>query len=437
MKKFSTIALAAVLLAGSATLPFAASAGGKKEAPLPDSPTNFILSKQVRDSAAAATLALKANDLAGAEAAISTIERSASTDSERYVGRTLRVKLLGASPETTQTRTAMVKPLDELIADPRTPKDDLARYAYTRGDFAYARKEYAKAVQFYRLARETGLRDDELNLQIVRANMDGGNVSAGAAELDAMIAAQVAAGKKPPESWYRFATQRLRLKRAPETAAWTGKWLAAYGTRANWHDAIAINGFKDEDESNLTLAVRKERDSRFVDLFRLMRVTKSLGGQKEYLEYARRANSLGLKDEVKAVIEEGRAMGAIPAKDPESIRLYGSAPAAKGKAKAKAKAAPAGPTEAAARKAPGGEPAAQVGDASIGRGDYAKAIEMYDLALEKTVAEPDIVRLHRGIALALSGQKERARADFLAVTVAPASETATLWKIWLDATPAV
>jgi tetratricopeptide (TPR) repeat protein len=434
MKKFSMIALAAVLLAGSAALPFAASAGGKKEAPLPDSPTNFVLSKQVRDSAAAATLALKAHDLAGAEVAVSTIERSASTDSERYIGRTLRVKLLSASPETTQSRTAMVKPLDELIADPRTPRDDLARYAYTRGDFAYARKEYAKAVQFYRLARDNGLRDDELSLQIVRANMEGGTVSAGAAELDSMIAAQIAAGKKPPESWYRFATQRLRLKRAPETAAWTGKWLAAYGTRANWHDVIAINGFKDEDESNLTLAERKERDTRFVDLFRLMRVTKSLGGQKEYLEYARRANSLGLKDEVKAVIEEGRATGAIPPKDPESVRLYASAPAAKGKAKAKT--APAGPTEAAARKAAGGELAAQVGDANIGRGAYAKAIEMYDLALEKTVADPDIVRLHRGIALALSGDKERARADLSAVTAVPAGETATLWKIWLDAAPA-
>lgn len=435
MKKFSTIALAAALLAGSAVLPFAASAAGKKEVPLPDSPTNFILSKQVRDSAAAATLALKARDIAGAEAAISTIERSASNDSERYVGRTLRVKLLSASPVTVQTQTALVKPLDELIADPRTPKDDVARYSYTRGDFAYARKEYAKAVQFYRQARDNGLNDDELNLQIVRANMEGGNVAAGAAELDSIIAAQIAAGKKPPESWYRFATQRLRLKKAPETAAWTGKWLAAYGTRANWHDAIAFNGFKDEDETNLTLAERRDRDTRFVDLFRLMRATKSLAGQKEYLEYARRANSLGLKDEVKAVIEEGRASGAIPPKDPESIRLLGAAPI-KAKGKAKAKASPSGPTEAAALKAPGGEVAAQVGDASIGKGDYAKAVEMYDLALQKTVQDPDDVRLHRGIALALSGDKERARADLGMVTTAPDSDTATLWKIWLDAPPA-
>lgn len=428
MKTLSTIALAAALLAGPATLSLTASAAGAKDRPAADS-APFVLSKQVRQSAAAATAALKANDLAGAETAVATVERLASNDSERYVARTLRVKLLSASPPTVQTQTALVKPLDELIADPRTPKEDLARYSYTRGDFAYARKEYAKAVQFYRQARDNGLRDDELDLQIVRANMEAGTVAAGAAELEAMITAQVAAGKKPPESWYRFTAQRLRLKKAPETAAWTGKWLAAYGTRGNWHDAIAINGFKDEDESKLTLAERRERDTRFVDLYRLMRVTKSLGGQKEYLEYARRANSLGLKDEVKSVIEEGRASGAIPAKDAESARLLGAAPA-------KGKARPAStPTEAAARKAASGELAAQVGDANIGRGAYAKAVEMYDIALEKTVAEPDIVRLHRGIALALAGDKERARSDLAAITVPPASETATLWKIWLDSPP--
>lgn len=429
MKTISMTALA-VALVGSMTLPGVANAAGKKEVVLPDSPTNFILSKQVRDSAAAATLALKSNDLVGAESAISAVEQNASNDSERYIGRTLRVRLLSVSPATVQSQTAMVKPMTELLADPRTSKDDAARYNYTLGDFAFARKDYAKAVQFYRQARENGLADDELNLQIVRANMEAGQVSAGAAEVDSMIAAQIAAGKRPPESWYRFTARRLSLKQAPESAAWTGKWLAAYGSKANWHDAIAFNGFKDEDETKLSVAERKDRDTRFVDLFRLMRATNSLAGQKEYLEYARRATNLGLKDEAKAVIEEGRASGAIPPKDAESARLLGPVP--------KGKAAPAaGPTEAAARKAANGEMAAQIGNMSIGKGAYGKAVEMYDLALEKTVKDADDVRLHRGIALALSGDKARAKADLDTVATPPDSYTATMWKIWLDTPPAV
>lgn len=436
MKKISTMALAAALLAVTAVAPHgAAAAGGKDKQPQVESPTNFNLSKQFRAQALAATTALKANNPPAAESAVAALEASARNDSERFVAKTLRVKLLSAAPQSVQTMTALIKPLDELIADPRTAKEDLARYCYTRGDIAYAQKLYAKAALFYVQARQNGLRDDELDLQIVRANMEAGNVSAGAEALDALIKAQIAAGKTPPESWYRFATLRLRAKKAPEEAAWTGKWLAAYGTRANWHDAIALNGFKDEDESKLTAAQRLERNGNFVDMFRLMRATHSLGGQKDYMEYARRANSLGLKDEARAVIEEGRASGAIPAKDAEAAQIVAQAgrQAAKGKAKPTAAAAP---SEAAARKAKDGQLAAQLGDTSIGQGAYAKAVEFYDLALEKTVKNVEDVKLHRGIAAALAGDKEKARADFAVITQQPDKETATLWTIWLDSPPA-
>ncbi|MDB5703440.1 MAG: hypothetical protein JWN66_556 [Sphingomonas bacterium] len=437
MKMISTMALAAALLAGSGVAP----AAGKKEVPQPESATNFILSKQVRDSALAANLALKAGDLQAAGSAVAAVEASASNDSERFIAKTLRVKLLSKSPQNVQSMSALIKPLDELIVDPRTSKDDVARYNYTRGDIAYAQKLYARAAQYYIQARQNGLQDDELGLQVVRAYMEAGNVTAGAEALDGLIAAQVAAGKKPPESWYRFAAQRLRTKKAPEAVAWTGKWLAAYGTRANWHDAIAINGFKDEDESQLTPAERLERNRRFVDLLRLMRVTHSLAGQKEYTDYAKRANSLGLKDEARSVIEEGRASGAIPAKDTETTQILAQTgrPAAKGKAKAKpvpAAAAAAAPSDTAARKAKDGELAMQLGDVSIGQAAYAKAVEMYDLALEKTVKDTDTLRLHRGIAYALAGDKEKARSDFDAVTQSPVRETAQLWTIWLESPPA-
>ena len=436
MKMISTMALAAALLAGAGVAP----AAGKKEVPQPESATNFILSKQVRDSALAANLALKAGDLQAAGSAVSAVEASASNESERFIAKTLRVKLLSVSPQGVQTMSALIKPLDELIADPRTAKDDVARYNYTRGDIAYAQKLYARAAQYYVQARQNGLQDDELGLQIVRANMEAGNVTAGAEALDGLITAQVAAGKKPPESWYRFAALRLRTKKAPEEIVWTGKLLAAYGTKANWHDAIAIHGFKDEDESQLTPAQRDERNRRFVDLMRLMRVTHSLAGQKEYTDYAKRASALGLKDEARSVIEEGRASGAIPAKDAETTQILAQTgrPAAKGKGKSKpaASAAPA-PSDAAALKAKDGELAMQLGDASIGQAAYPKAVEMYDLALEKTVKDTETLRLHRGIAYALSGDKEKARADFDAVSQSPVKEAAQLWTIWLDSPPVV
>ena len=55
MKTISMTALAAALLVTVAVFPPVAVAAGKKEVAQPESPTNFVLSKQVRDSAAAAT----------------------------------------------------------------------------------------------------------------------------------------------------------------------------------------------------------------------------------------------------------------------------------------------------------------------------------------------------------------------------------------------
>ncbi|MEP7008462.1 MAG: hypothetical protein ABI810_20955, partial [Sphingomonas bacterium] len=61
---------------------------------------------------------------------------------------------------------------------------------------------------------------------------------------------------------------------------------------------------------------------------------------------------------------------------------------------------------------------------------------MYDLALTKGVANADIVHLHRGIASAMSGDKEKARADFTTITSVPQVEIAKLWIVWLNS-PAV
>jgi len=71
----------------------------------------------------------------------------------------------------------------------------------------------------------------------------------------------------------------------------------------------------------------------------------------------------------------------------------------------------------------------------LGARNYAKAIEMYDLALTKGVANADIVHLHRGIAYAMSGDKEKARADFATITLVPQIEIAKLWIVWLDSPP--
>ncbi|GAA0322534.1 hypothetical protein GCM10009087_36010 [Sphingomonas oligophenolica] len=420
MHKYTKTALTVAMVVALGGAILAAPVSAKKhEQPAGDA--GFVLSKEVRASALAARTALAANNLASAETAVAALEAQARNDDEHYVALTLRVALLATVPPTVQSMKALIDPLDALIANSRTQPGDRARYNYMRGDIAYAAKQYAKAVQFYQHARDGGMQDDELNYQIVRADMEGGNVVAGAEALDALIKAQVAAGKKPPENWYRYALKRLDdNQKNAEVSTWTVKWLEAYPSPQNWRDAIYNLGFRVDTMKRLTNQDR-------IDLYRLMVATHSLAGQSDYLDYVNAALALKLSTEARSVLDQARAAAVLPATDKSVIALAAKAKA--GIAADKSFAV----REKAATAAATGDPAGLVGDAYLGARSYPKAIAMYGLALSKNAANPDALHLHRGIAYAMSGDKEKARADFAAVTTAPQTEIAALWTAWLDA----
>ena len=161
-----------------------------------------------------------------------------------------------------------------------------------------------------------------------------------------------------------------------------------------------------------------------VDLYRLMKATDALADQGDYEAYAQYANDLGLPDEAKTVITAGKAAGKIPASDTvaaailkqanNGISSEGSLAALATKASSSAK----------------GDLASQTADAYLGQGNYAKAIELYKVALQKGVAKPDTVNLHLGIAEAMSGDKAAAATQFGTVQAAPTKDVATLWQTW-------
>ena len=421
MKMISKVALAAALVTGIGSTAFVAPAYAKKDKAAPAGPN---LSEAFRVPAYAAQMAINAKDFATAATQLAAADAAAKNDDERYAATTLRVQMLTRQPQTPAITTVLAGLVDALIANPKTPKADLARYHYYRGDIFYGLQQYPQALQHYMQARDGGLNDDEVTFQIVRTNMESGNAAAGAKELEALIASQIAAGKKPPENWYRYAIGRLyKVNDTAGTEAWTARWLAAYSTRANWHDAIYAFGFQGAGTKRLA-----DRDR--VDLYRLMSVTHSLAGQRDYIDYAQASIQIGLPTEGKSVIEEGRTNSAIPAGNKTATDLLTQANTDIAGDKSFAV------QEKAAAAAPKGDVASQTGDAYLGARNYAKAIAMYDLALTKGVANADIVHLHRGIAYAMSGDKEKARADFTPITSVPQVEIAKLWIVWLDS-PAV
>ncbi len=424
MKIVSRIALAATLVAGLNGAALVAPAFAKKEEKAPAAPS---LSKEARAAALDAQTALKATpkDLVKAEAAINTLDSVAKSDYERYLAQGFRLSLISAQtagqPEA-QRIAAMAPILDALIANPATSREEQGIRNNERGGFAMAAKQYPQAAQYYTRARDLGYTDQDLLLNIARSKVEAGDVTGGIADLDAAVKAEKAAGRKVPESWYKYAFTRLYKSNQTEAGdQWTAAWLTDYGTGPNWRGAIYTFGFQGP------AAVKYSKNR--VDLYRLLWATKSQAGQKEYIDYADAAIAIGLPTEAKTVIEEGTSKSVIPAGNITANELLASA--RKGIAGSSSLTA----KEAAAKTAAKGDLAQQAGDAYFGTRNYAKAIEMYQLCATKGAPDADRNNLHLGMALALSGDREGAKAALAKVGAEPNKAIARLWNTFVVAPP--
>ena len=79
-----------------------------------------------------------------------------------------------------------------------------------------------------------------------------------------------------------------------------------------------------------------------------------------------------------------------------------------------------------------GKIAASTADAYMGYGDYAKAADLYSVALEKGGVDADMIHTRRGIALAEMGDKAAALAEFDMVNGGNRAAIANYWKLYLN-----
>ncbi|GHH10056.1 hypothetical protein E2E30_08650 [Sphingomonas sp. AAP5] len=426
MKMVSKIALAATLVVGmnGAALVAPAFAAKKEKAADAAAPS---LSKEARAAAVEVQTAMNATpkDLVKAAASLDALDAAAKSDYEKYLASGLRLALINAQtagqPET-QRVAALTPPLDAIIANPATPKTELGIRYNERAGFAFATKDYKLAAQDYMKARELGATDADLQLNIARSKVEAGDVAGGTADLEAAVKAEKAAGRKAPEAWYKYAFTRLTKAGLTEQAdAWTAAWLTEYGTAPNWRGAIYTFGFQGP------AAVKYSKNR--IDLFRLLWATKSQAGQREYIDYADAALTIGLPNEAKTVIDEGLASGVIPKGNITATELQ-----------TRAKTGIAGSSSLAIKEknamgAPKGDLAQQAGDAYFGTRNYAKAIEMYRLCETKGAPDADRNNLHLGMALALSGDRAAAKTTLAKVAAEPNKAIARLWTVFVDAPP--
>ena len=297
MKIISHFALAATLAAGTTGLVLAAPAVAKdkkeeKGAGLKLSPAFLKVAKPAQD-------AVNAGDPAVSEPLVVQAEAAATTDDDKYVAAQTRYVLESqkinaaqkANPNAPLDQTPLAKPLDALIAAPRTPPEDRAKYYYSRAQLAYAGKQYPVAIDYFTKARELGNTNPELSLFLVRAKNDSGDTAGASADLSKAIADKTARGEKAPADWYKFGiAQSNKRKLKPQTMEWLNKYAAAYPTPQAWYEVLATYGIQQD-------SVAKLDNQQKMDLFRLMRATGGLADQYYYLEYAQKAQNAGLPTE--------------------------------------------------------------------------------------------------------------------------------------------
>lgn len=416
------LALAVGLTAGASTPAWAAKKEKPAEAPAGYAPKD--LSKEFRAPVADAQKAIAAKDYATAQAKLAEAAPLAKTPDEKWTLGTLKLQIGQATQNTALQREA----LDDLVASGTGPADMKPKYLYYQGSLAYNAGDYAKAIAALNAAEQAGYVDKDANgqptenteLMLAEAYFKTNQNQQGLAQVEKAVQAAKAAGQKPPIEWYRRAASvAYQAKMAPDVMKWTRMELVDYPTPENWRNALIIYG----DSAHL-------EDQAELDRLRLQRAAGALTGERDYYEYAMLADKLGLPGEAKAVVDEGLAKKAFDSNSKAVNDI-----AAKEAPRIAEDKASLAKSEKSAATAANGKVAQGTADAYIGYGNYAKAAELYRLALQKGGVDANLVNTRLGIALALSGQKDAAKQAFQAVT-GPRKELADFWMLWLDQRPA-
>lgn len=413
MKKVSTLALSAALLVGGGLFAVPASAQDKPAAAAAPAPARkFNFSKEARKPLNDLQKAVEAKDEAAYAAALPAAQAAAKNGDDRYVIAQFQLRHAIAANDDAGKVAAVQAMIDSGAATP----EEMPTLYQNIGSLKYQAKDYAGAEAAFAKDVELRPNDTDAVLRLAQVKADGGRGAEAVPLLQKAIAAEVAAGRTPPENWYKLALKyAYEGKQTATTTAISMDLIKAYPNATNWRDGLILY----RDGANLDKAAN-------LDVMRLMRASKSLKGDRDWFDLADAANDAGLPGETKAVLDEAAAThGADTSKpmfkDLSNVAGQRIAEDRRGLAAAEKQAA----------AAPQGRAALNTADAYLGYGDYEKAAELYRTALQKGSIDANVANTRLGIALAMAGHKPEAETAFKAVTGSRA-QLANFWLLWLS-----
>ncbi len=406
----ATLALVIGALAMTSSPALAQKKKKEKEAEAAAAAPAIAPSKEYLPEARKVQTAFQAKDAVALEAALAAADAFATTPQDKYLQSQFRLQLgIMKSDQTLQSAA-----LDGMIDSGLAPAADVAKFNFFSGQFAYNGKDYEKAIRRLTAAQAAGGKERDLPLLLMDSYLRTNRIDEALAVSRAEIAAQRAAGARPAEDYY------VRPAKSLQTAGRREDLLDLLTMRVQDYPQPAIW------RNTLFIVMQGADKDMTLDTLRLMRHAGAMSEKGEVLEYAAIATEGGLPGEVLALIDEARAKGIVPASDAKFNEIYaGQKARTVGDKAALDKDAVTGAALPSARRA------RSTADALFGYGDYAKAAALYQIALDKGDAEPDLVKLRLGVSQHLAGMTDVGKAT-LAGVAGPRQRLAKLWLVNID-----
>jgi tetratricopeptide (TPR) repeat protein len=351
---------------------------------------------------------VKKNDFANVPAKVAAAQAVASTKEDRYLIGKLQLDAALAAKD----NAALASAIDTIAGSGYVDSAKVAGLYMDLGSTFYNNKQYAQAQSAYQKAAAADPRNVEIPALIGESLFAQGQKAEAAAAFQRAIQVRVAAGQKPDENLLKRATIIAYDAGLPLASDLGRQWAVAYPSAESWRNSIAIYRNLSHPDVEGTL-----------DLLRLMQATGSLSAPGDYGLFARAAAEQNNFNEAQAVLDAGIAAKVVNPADGEFHDLVAGL-----KAKQKATAAD---LAVATKTAANGMALLRIGDRYYAMGDYAKAAELYRMAIGKPGVDAAVANLHIGMALARSGDKAGATAALNAVT-GPRADIAKFWLAYVN-----
>lgn len=310
--------------------------------------------------------------------------------------------------------------MELLLASGKVAVEQVGRYNFTAYQLANEQKNYAKARQYLQAAIDTNFSTERIStadLEITMAEIDfaEGKFAAGLDYLNKAIAHRKANGQPVDNAWYRRGiTVAYSNQVVPQIYDLVVQWVGDYPTEDNWRDAV-----------NLTRNLNNFEGPEALDLLRLARRVGALRDKQDYILYIEAADARRLPKEVKDLIDQAYAAGAVSKDD---IYVADSLTTANGRIKTDMAELPVLEKDANAASA-GLRTVFAAGDAFLSYGEYAKAAGFYQKTLGMAGVERNTALTRLGIAQIGAGDYAAAQATLAQVDGARAP-IAKLWSAY-------